>query len=70
MILTKEEQDKLIKKTDESYITKEQLLQIISSLEFKKVKNARIEFVTDYIIKYNRDDEPYVQALGFDININ
>ena len=70
MILSKEEQDKLIKKTDESYITKEQLLQIISSLEFKKIKDARIEFVTDYIIKYDRDDEPYVQALGFDININ
>lgn len=70
MMLSKEEQDKLIKKTDETYITKEQLLQIISSLEFKKVKSARIDFVTDYIIKYNRDDEPYVQALGFDINID
>lgn len=70
MMLSKEEQDKLIKKTDESYITKEQLMQIISSLEFKKVKSARIEFVTDYIIKYNRDDEPYAQSLGFDINID
>ena len=70
MQLTKEEQEKLIKKTDESYISKEQLIQIISSLEFKKVKNARIEFATDYIIKYDRDDKPYVQSLGFDIHID
>ncbi len=60
----------LIQKAKESYIKKEDLINLINSLSFTEVKSLRLCVITDYGIKYNDDNDPYVKTFGYDIEID
>lgn len=64
-------QQALVNQTRKSYITKEEFIEIISKLEFDRIKNVNIDFITGY--KYVPENEKYnehVNTLGFNFNIN
>lgn len=64
-------QDALVNQTRNSYITKEEFIEIISKLEFDRIKNVNIDFITGY--KYVPENEKYnehINTLGFNFNIN
>ena len=64
-------QSALINQTRNSYISKEEFIQLISKMNFDRIKSAQISFITGY--KYIPEDEKYnehVNTLGFEFNIN
>ena len=64
-------QSALINQTRNSYITKEEFIEIISKLDFDRIKYVNIDFITGY--KYIPEDEKYnehVNTLGFKFEIN
>lgn len=60
----------IIELVEKSYITKEKLIEMINALDFKQVKDLRMEVITGYQIKYDKDNEKYVSTLGYDIHID
>lgn len=64
-------QEALVNQTRNSYISKEEFIQLISKMNFDRIKSAQISFITGY--KYIPEDEKYnehVNTLGFEFNIN
>ena len=64
-------QSALINQTRNSYITKEKFIEIISKLDFDRIKNVNIDFITGY--KYVPENENYnehVDTLGYKFEIN
>lgn len=64
-------QNALIIQTRNSYISKEEFIQLISKMNFDRIKSAHISFITGY--KYIPEDEKYnehVNTLGFEFDIN
>ena len=57
----------LIEEAKKSYITKEEFINIINTLEFGAIKNAEINFITGFI--YDKKDEA-VRPLSKRIEIN
>lgn len=60
----------LIKKTKESYISKEAIIDLISSLDFTEVSYFNIECITGYRIKLDSKGEKYVSPYSFEIDIH
>lgn len=50
----------------DSYITKEEFIEIITNLHFTHIESARIHFITGFV--YNTENDK-TQTLGFDIEI-
>lgn len=48
-----------------SYLKKEEFIQMLQDLRFDAVRDARISLITGYI----NDDDDNIKALGYDINI-
>lgn len=65
--LTNEE---LLEQARESYISKIQLIEMINALDFEKVKDFRMEVITNFNIKYTDENKRYVNTFGYDIHIN
>ena len=64
-------QEALVNQSRNSYISKEDFIEIISKINFDRIKSANISFITGY--KYIPENEKYnehVNTLGFDFNIN
>lgn len=64
-------QQALINQSRNSYITKEEFIEIISKLNIDRIKSAYIDFITAY--KYIPENETYnehVNTLGFKFQIN
>lgn len=59
----------LIKASQDSYLKKEDLINILENLTFTEVKDFSVTCITGYKIKTNDKNEKYVQALGYDIRI-
>lgn len=66
MQLTKEDIE-LIKK---SYITKEELLEMITKLDFIAVKSLSLYAITGYHINVNRDGNDYLDTYCKEIRID
>ena len=69
-MLSEEQEKEMIEISDSTYITKEELLKIIESIDFKKVKSLELEVITGYRIRYNDNNTPYVQTLGSTFKID
>lgn len=66
-------QNALINQSRDSYITKENFIEIISKLDFDRIQSASIHFITSYeYIPENKDKDrrEYVRTLGYDVNIS
>ena len=57
---------KEIKKVNTSYISKQQLIDLLSNLDFIAIESARINFITGY----NVIDKENVKRLGYNIEID
>lgn len=61
----------LIKASKDSYLKKEELIQMLENLKFSEVKDVNITCITGYQIKVSSyTKEKYVQTLGYDIRID
>ena len=61
----------LIKASKDSYLKKEELIQMLENLNFSEVKDVSITCITGYQIKVSSSTkEKYVQTLGYDIRID
>lgn len=60
----------LLENAEKSYITKEQLIEMIISLDFKQVKDLRIEVITGFSIKYDNDGKRFVNTFGYEIHLD
>lgn len=63
------EESLLVKKARESYLKKEEFIEMINKLNFTEIKLARIEFITDYEVNISAEGKPYVNILGYEIEI-
>lgn len=56
----------------DSYITKDELISMISNIHFEHVKHIHMDLITGYIIKPNPDypDEQDIKPLYYTIDIN
>lgn len=59
----------LVKKSRESYLKKEDFIEMMNKLKFTEVKTVRIELITGYEVKINDKGKAYVNTLGYDIEI-
>lgn len=50
----------------DSYMTKEEFVQIITNLHFTHIERAHMHFITGFV--YNTEDDT-TKTLGFDIDI-
>lgn len=64
------ENDCMIKQAKNSYISKEDLIKLIESLNFTEVTDFSMFCITSYKIKKNEHGNKYVDKLGFDIKID
>ena len=61
----------LMKASIDSYLKKEELIQMLENLKFSEVKDVNITCITGYQIKESSSTkEKYVQTLGYDIRID
>lgn len=60
----------LLENAEKSYITKENLIEMINGLEFKQVKDFRMEVITGFSIRYDNEEKRYVNTFGYDIHID
>ena len=61
----------LMKASIDSYLKKEELIQMLENLNFSEVKDVNITCITGYQIKTSpATKEKYVQTLGYDIRID
>ena len=61
----------LVKIAKESYIKKEDFIEMLNKLKFTEIKSVRIKFITGYQVEIDDDDgQPYVKTLGYDIEID
>ena len=63
------EESIMVKKVRKSYLKKDEFIEMINKLNFTEVKMARIEFITGYEIKNIDNGKPYVNTLGYEIEI-
>ena len=60
----------IIKQAKHSYISKEDLINLIESLNFTEVTDFSMFCITSYKIVKNEKGNKYVDKLGFDIKID
>lgn len=54
-----------------SYITKEDFIELITKLKFDRIETCNIHFITSYVyIAETEKTRAYVKTLGYDINIS
>ena len=66
-------QNALINRSRNSYITKENFIEIISKLDFDRILSAHIHFITSYeYVPENKDKNgrEYVKTFGYDLEIS
>lgn len=64
-------QNALINQSRDSYITKENFIELISKLNFDRIETANIHFITGYeYIPENEKMREHVRTFGYDINIS
>lgn len=64
-------QNALINQSRDSYMTKENFIEIISKLNFDRIETANIHFITGYeYIPKNEKMREHVRTFGYDINIS
>ena len=63
------ELNELIAKAKNSYISKENLLNILNNLNFEYVEDLQFRAITGFQVKKNKDESEFVQPLGYRIEI-
>lgn len=64
------EQKDMIVQSRNSYITKDEFIKIINTLDFDAIESAKIHFITSYrFIKEDEKTKAHVKTLGFDFDI-
>ena len=64
-------QEALIKNARNSYMTKEDFIEIITKLNFDRIETCHIHFITSYeYILETEKTRAYVKTYGYDINIS
>lgn len=64
------EQKDMIIQSRNSYISKDEFIKIINSLEYDAIESAKIHFITGYrFIGENEKQDAHVKTLGFDFDI-
>ena len=64
-------QEALIKNSRNSYMTKEDFIEIITKLNFDRIETCNIHFITSYeYIPETEKTRAYVKTYGYDINIS
>lgn len=63
-------QNALINQSRNSFITKENFIEIISKLDFDRIERAEIHFITSYeYIPKDENRREYVRTFGYELNI-
>ena len=60
----------LINMSKDSYVKKEDLINMLEKLNFTEIKDFRVTCITGYKIKTNDENEKYVQPIGYEISID
>lgn len=64
-------QEALIKNCRNSYLTKEDFINIITKLNFDRIQTCNMNFITSYeYIPETEKTRAYVKTYGYDINIS
>lgn len=64
-------QEALIKNSRNSYLTKENFIELITKLNFDRIETCNIHFITSYeYIPETEKTRAYVKTYGYDINIS
>lgn len=50
-----------------SYITKEEFIKMIETLDFKAIEDFDINVITEFYIEVNENEEPRIKKLGYHI---
>ena len=50
-----------------SYITKEEFIKMIETLDFKAIEDFDINVITEFYIEVKENEEPKIKKLGFHI---
>ena len=58
-----------IELTENSYLTKEKFIKILSEMSFTHVKNVHIDLITAFKIRTNNEGKEYIDPLYIDISI-
>lgn len=64
------ENNEMVKQVKQSYMTKQDLINLIESLTFTEVTDFSMFCITSYKIAKNEKGNKYVDKLGFDIKID
>ena len=52
-----------------SYMTKEEFINLISSINFTHIESAEIELITGFYLDFSAEDETVLSALGSKITL-
>lgn len=63
MNITKEHFENVIK----SYITKEEFIKMLETLDFKAIEDFDINVITEFYVEVKENEEPRIKKLGFHI---
>jgi len=63
MNITKEHLENVIK----SYITKEEFIKMLETLDFKAIEDFDINVITEFYVEVKENEEPKIKRLGFHI---
>jgi len=63
MNITKEHFENVIK----SYITKEEFIKMLETLDFKAIEDFDINVITEFYVEVKENEEPKIKRLGFHI---
>lgn len=64
-MMTKEQIDEI----KNSYLTKEEFITLLENINFTHVKNIHVDLITGFKIRFNSNDEQYIDPLYIDLNI-
>lgn len=63
MNISKEHFENVIK----SYITKEEFIKMLETLDFKAIEDFDINVITEFYVEVKENEEPKIKRLGFHI---
>ena len=61
--------NELIEEVKKSYISKEQLIDMINSSKFDYVEELEVKVITGFREMENKDGSKYIQPMGYKISI-
>lgn len=61
--------NELLEEAKKSYITKEQLIDMINSSKFDYVEELELKVITGFREMENNDGSPYIQPMGYKISV-